>query len=849
MPPRACLHGAAYADPLLSTGKEQNAATGTLAAANYSFVFVNGTLTVNMATPTITWATPAAIPYGTPLSATQLDATMNAPGTCYYTPDTGIVLEVGTQTLAVDCMPNDTVDYNIPAEQTVSLTVSQSTPSIWISNLPASAGYGQNFGVAYSYSGDGTTSVVSNTTSICTVSGDVVSFVGLGTCSLTASATGTTNYLAVTGSAQTFTVTKDPPAIWINNLPTNAVHPGSFTATYDYSGNGTTSLTSSTTSVCTVSGNTVTYVGDGTCTLTPSATATTDYAASTGDSQSFTIGQTALQPATIYTYTVPTGGFDAVGNIVASQDSIMGNWTYQYDVLNRLTSGAASTGTYASQNACWSYDDFGNRTIESVQTGACSTAGTFASTMVFNAANQLSGVIAPGGSSQSPPSLLYDSAGDVTSDSSTGNQYVYDAEGRICAFQTPSGLGGTIMMGYLYNADGIRVAKGTITTMTCDPATNGFTMTGNNTGTYVLGQGGEELTQLSGSGAWQRTNVFGGGKQLATYDSMGLHFQIEDALGTRRMQTNADGQPETDIQSLPYGDKLATATDQYAPATADDATPLHFTGKERDTESGNDYFGARYYGSSMGRFLSPDWSVQIEPVPYARLDNPQTLNLYAYLRNNPLAGVDADGHCAKADEAVCAQITKDMANGADSSAELSGVHKAMHPQQQSAPAPAGSDPTKRLNFSGVPVTVDYSYGPMPNSPYEGGVDITATPSGCNGCQWSQVYQRTGTGATPPTKDGPGVGPLYGQEGGPANQFKDRPASGNGSVGTFTGVAILGNTNIQNKTFGAIGAMTYSYSVNGNGGVAMPITPRLATASEMRMAISVLQANSPDWQIH
>jgi RHS repeat-associated protein len=71
-----------------------------------------------------------------------------------------------------------------------------------------------------------------------------------------------------------------------------------------------------------------------------------------------------------------------------------------------------------------------------------------------------------------------------------------------------------------------------------------------------------------------------------------------------------------------------------------------YTGKERDTESGNDYFGARYYSSAMGRFMSPDWSAKVEPVPYAKLDNPQTLNLYAYLMNNPLAGVDADGHCA-----------------------------------------------------------------------------------------------------------------------------------------------------------------------------------------------------------
>jgi RHS repeat-associated protein len=55
------------------------------------------------------------------------------------------------------------------------------------------------------------------------------------------------------------------------------------------------------------------------------------------------------------------------------------------------------------------------------------------------------------------------------------------------------------------------------------------------------------------------------------------------------------------------------------------------SGKERDTESGNDYFGARYYASSMGRFMSPDWSAKVYPVPYAKLDNPQTLNLYAYV--------------------------------------------------------------------------------------------------------------------------------------------------------------------------------------------------------------------------
>jgi hypothetical protein len=46
----------------------------------------------------------------------------------------------------------------------------------------------------------------------------------------------------------------------------------------------------------------------------------------------------------------------------------------------------------------------------------------------------------------------------------------------------------------------------------------------------------------------------------------------------------------------------------------------------------------------MGRFMSPDWSAKEDPVPYAQLDDPQSLNLYAYVRNNPLTRVDADGH-------------------------------------------------------------------------------------------------------------------------------------------------------------------------------------------------------------
>ena len=86
--------------------------------------------------------------------------------------------------------------------------------------------------------------------------------------------------------------------------------------------------------------------------------------------------------------------------------------------------------------------------------------------------------------------------------------------------------------------------------------------------------------------------------------------------------------------------------------SAASAHPSISTGKERDTESDNDYFGARYYSSRAGRFMSPDWSAKVEPVPYSKLDDPQTLNLYAYVGNNPMARVDADGHLYRATPAL-----------------------------------------------------------------------------------------------------------------------------------------------------------------------------------------------------
>jgi RHS repeat-associated protein len=84
------------------------------------------------------------------------------------------------------------------------------------------------------------------------------------------------------------------------------------------------------------------------------------------------------------------------------------------------------------------------------------------------------------------------------------------------------------------------------------------------------------------------------------------------------------------------------------------------SGKERDSETGLDYFGARYYGSTMGRFLTPD--------PLAgHTEDPQTLNRYSYVRNNPLTLTDPTGldfylGCEKQSDS-CQKVSGNLVQG------------------------------------------------------------------------------------------------------------------------------------------------------------------------------------------
>jgi len=154
------------------------------------------------------------------------------------------------------------------------------------------------------------------------------------------------------------------------------------------------------------------------------------------------------------------------------------------------------------------------------------------------------------------------------------------------------------------------------------------------------------------NGAWQRGEVFGAGRHIASYADGTTYFPHADWLGTERVRATAGDNPYEACASLWFGDGLAC---RFAGSSLD-PSPLHFTGKQRDAETGLDYFGARYNASQLGRFMTPD------PLG-GHLVEPQTLNGYVYVRDNPVSLTDPTGldfylscNHTKANASTCRQI-------------------------------------------------------------------------------------------------------------------------------------------------------------------------------------------------
>jgi hypothetical protein len=197
-----------------ATGTVLGAGTQTLTvtlvptdSADYTNATATVTLTVNKATPTIAWATPTAITYGTALSGTQLNASSTVAGTFTYSPAAGTVLGAGQQTLTVTFAPTDTVDYTT-ATAIVTLTVNQATPAvIWAT--PTAITYG----TALSATQLDASSTVAGTFTYSPVAGTVLA-AGAQTLTVTLAPTDTTDYTAASATV-TLTVNKaTPPITW-----------------------------------------------------------------------------------------------------------------------------------------------------------------------------------------------------------------------------------------------------------------------------------------------------------------------------------------------------------------------------------------------------------------------------------------------------------------------------------------------------------------------------------------------------------------------------------------------------------------------------------------------------------
>ncbi len=363
----------------------------------------------------------------------------------------------------------------------------------------------------------------------------------------------------------------------------------------------------------------------------------------TGTAYTTSTGSSSGSGVSLYSYSLLSpNGYAANGNVTGFVDSVNGTANIGYDSLNRMTQGKATAGLYTGLQLAWNYDPWGNRTAESYS-GNPSYPLPPSTSMTFSTSNKVTFTQA------AVNGYSYDAAGNVINDGI--NQYAYDAEERVCVTQN---LTTKAYTSYIYDGDGLRLGKATISPASgtpfnsalCSPLTAGYTIIEN----YNDSPDGKQVQRFNGQYGvtWENDNIYAGGQLLTTlsgstqYYGDEQYYVMSDWLGTHRAQISADGNVGNllEFAGLPFGNGQATIGNSV------DATGHYFTDKPRDPESGagtgngNDFFGARYYNSNVGRFLSPDNGVDQHPA------NPQSWNLYSYVHNSPLTSVDPDGHFA-----------------------------------------------------------------------------------------------------------------------------------------------------------------------------------------------------------
>jgi RHS repeat-associated protein len=307
-----------------------------------------------------------------------------------------------------------------------------------------------------------------------------------------------------------------------------------------------------------------------------------------------------------YAYGAPAGGtLDTTknnGNLQSQRIRVSGTLdvtqTYDYDQLSRLTRAEEKAGALSTWQQVYSYDIYGNRTLANGTT----TPG------------QLNGVTNP---SVNPQNNRISSEG-----------YVYDDAGNlICEPEHPCGPGPDNAPYYRYDADNMLVSAGG------GAASGGASYMYDGEGRRVKRAVGATVTALVYNVAGQLVAEYS--NQQPQPHTTSTSYLTHDHLGSVRLVTGQNKEVVVRNDYRPFGEEVVEGRSGYGGGNV----RQKFSSKERDGETGLDYFGARYYSSAHGRFTTCDPGA----AGAGHIVNPQRWNMYVFVIDNPLTLLDPDG--------------------------------------------------------------------------------------------------------------------------------------------------------------------------------------------------------------
>jgi len=285
--------------------------------------------------------------------------------------------------------------------------------------------------------------------------------------------------------------------------------------------------------------------------------------------------------------------YDAAGNVRAITDTAtlwggqqVQSFSYYNNALNQVWTAQATGGAGSYPLKVYEYNPAGNLT-------------QFEGTLVaYNDAAHRHAATHVGGAQR----YWYDANGDVITRTVSGVTLTlaYDAENRLIS------VGGTVTEAHTYDGDGVRVKA------VVSGTTSVFV------GAYYEVQG--SIT---------KTYYYAGAVRVAERNGGVLHWLLSDHLGSTNVTLRADGTFSTTLRYMPFG------YTRYNPGSQ--ITTYRFTGQRWDSGTGLYFYNARWYDPLIGRFIQAD---TIVPQP----GNPQSLNRYAYVLNNPIKYRDPSGH-------------------------------------------------------------------------------------------------------------------------------------------------------------------------------------------------------------